>query len=292
MILLSASGQDRLSVFVSKEEPPVVTEVLRSLLNAREGRNGGFYIAVYDFPVLKERLDRLGMLRGREMDDHAAAMIRSYTHKLELNEQIKAGELNHEIEPRLEGGSLKSKLWTDQVADVRFCLRNPKVGVWHEPGCGKTIISLATFCTLKDAGLARYALVICPNSVKQNWLRQTVQHTSLSVAELGNGRGEILRNIANHTKKRTDICVTHYDALRAQEVQDRLVELPFDMCINDELHLCKNLHTQTSQAVQAVLQRIRPSVALVEADVLLEDGTITKAVVPASVKPGETVEFW
>lgn len=293
MILLSAAGRDRLSVLVTQDAPEEVRTVLRSLLGTRESRKSpgyGFFLAVHDFPLLKERLDRLGLVNDREIDEDAAGMIRSYQGNLMLNEQIKAGEMNAEIEPVL--GALKSQLWTDQVSDVRFCLRHLAAGNFGEMGIGKSLCALATFVALQARGLARYGLVVCPNAVKQNWMRQTRQHTHLTIAELGNGKQENLDRLAAHAKARTDLCVIHYEALRIDEVRDRLVELPFDLVVADECHRVKHLSTSIAQSLFDALERIRPAVPLIEADVELPDGTLVQAVLPTGAKVGDIVDFW
>jgi len=300
VITLAGAGRDRLAIFL-RDEPEEVAGVLRSLLNVRENRNRtGFYIPIHDFPILRERLDRLGVTGPdrREMDDNAALAVRSYTAAIDRNDRLKAGEFNGDVAADL--ADIRSTLWTDQIADVRFIVRHARVGVFSEMGVGKSLTALAGFAVLRARGLARYCLVVSPNSVKQNWIRQTTQHTGMTVAELGNGRDTILAKITKQAKKRTDILVVHYEALRPgrskpgvnpDEVRDRLVELPFDMVICDEVHRCKNLDTDTTKAVIDLLGRVRPAVELAEAEILMEDGTLTTAIVPASAQVGQEVDF-
>ena len=293
MITLTGVDQDRLAITLT-DEPESVAAVFRSLLNVRENRNHtGFFITVHDFHILCEKLDQLGITQAtgrREMDDAAAEMIRSYRAELDRNVRIKAGELNDEIVGDL--AVLKSTLWTDQVSDVRFCLRHPKVGIWNDLGTGKTGVALATFAVLKNRGLAKHALVICPNSVKPNWSRQTSQHTNLTAAELGNGRANVLREIKEEAKNRSDVLIVHYEALRTDEIRNRLIDLTQDVVIIDELHRAKHFTSQVTRAVFDLVSRIRPTVALVDAEVELPDGTTTTAVIPAGARPGDEVEFF
>jgi len=297
MITLAGAGRDRLAIFLV-DEPEDAAAVIRSLLNVRENRNQtGFFLPVHDFPILRERLDRLGITQTtgrREMDDNAALAVRSYLAALERNDRIKAGDLNDEIVADIEAGALKSPLWTDQVADVRFILRHGRVGVFSEMGVGKSLTALAGFVVLRARRLARYALVIGPNAVKQNWIRQIAQHTSMTVEELGNGRSTVLRRIKKQAARRTDVCITHYEALRSDDIRDQLVKMPFDMVILDEIHRAKNLDTDTTKAVADTLARIRPAVELVEADIELVTETgivLTTALLPASMAIGDEVEF-
>lgn len=154
-----------------------------------------------------------------------------------------------------------------------------------------TLILLATFAVLRRRGLARYGLVVCPNTVKATWLRQTAQHTRLTAQEIGNGSAEIARRLQRLQDDRPDLTVTHYEALRDPQVQRALVRMPFDVVIADEVHLIKNIQTDRAQAMFATLAQIRPSVSLVEVEVELPDGTTTTAVMPAGVQPGQEIDF-
>lgn len=235
MITLTAAGRGRLAILLA-DEPEAVASVMRSLLNVREPRGGGgFFLPVHDLPMLRDRLDRLGITQvsgRRDMDDEAARLVGSYLAALDRNARIRAGELNDEIARDLT--AVKSTLWVDQIADVRFCVRHARVGVFSEMGSGKTAVALASFAVLVARGLARYGLVIAPNNVKQTWLRQVSQHTTLRAVELGNGHAAVLRAIAKAAARRTDLTIIHYEALRDRDVRDRLVELPFDVVIADE----------------------------------------------------------
>lgn len=292
MISVSKAGPERLSLYVSEDEPAETREVLQSLLGVRHNPNTGtYFLPVWDFPILAEKLARVSPNGERLMDGPAWEVLRDYRYHLSLNEEIKAGTLNHEIEALLAQAGVKSSLWTDQVGDVRFCVRNAICGVFSEMGTGKSLCALATFALLRFAGLARYALVIVPNAVKQNWVRQTTQHTTLTATELGNGGKRTLSRLKAYEKARTDVCITHYEALRNQDFREALVKIPFDMTVMDEAHSIKNQSLKT-QAALAVMSQIRSATELVKADVELQDGTLVSAVLPGSVKPGDEVHFW
>lgn len=293
MITVFGGAGDRLSVFVSEDEPTEVQLVVGALLGAKVNKKNPhtYSIPVHDFPLLRDRLNRLGRTEGRDMDERAEGIIRDYEQLMGVNARIKRGDLNGDIEPYLPQ-VLKSTLWVDQVADTRFCLRHAKAGVFSEMGTGKTAVVLAAFALLKLAKLARYALVVCPNSVKANWLRQVGEHTHLSAVELGNGTGELKRNLARYVRDRADVCVTHYDAMRSDEFRTRLCRVPFDVVVCDETHAIKNLSAERSTAMLDALSRIRASLDLIEAEVELEDGTMMKALLPHGAKPGDEVVFW
>lgn len=303
IVVQGGSSDDQLAVFCSADEPDQVRNILESMLGSRVNPKtpGVWGIPVCEFPVLRERLDRLGRTGGREMDERAEAAIRAYERLLDTNEQIKRGELNGDIEAYLQRVA-KKPLWPDQIADVRFCLRHLRAGVFSEMGTGKTLILLITFALLKLAGLARHALLVCPNGVKQNWVRQIGEHTWLSTMELGNGAGQVGRRLDEYVAKRTDILITHYDALRSNETRDKICAVPFDVVVLDEAHAIKNYSStkatkregqmRRTAAMFDALNRIRCGLQLVEALVELDDGTTMRAILPAGCRPGDTVEFW
>jgi SNF2 family DNA or RNA helicase len=290
MIVVSGAG-DKLLVTLSADEPSEVRETIESLMGCRYNpKTNVYFVPVHDFPLLREKIQRLGHSGQREMDEEAWRLIRDYEERLRLNDVIRDGALNDEIAREIDE-TLKSAPWQDQRSDVRFCLRHQRAGIFHEMGVGKTLVLLATFAVLRRRGLARYGLVVCPNTVKATWLRQTAQHTRLTAQEIGNGSAEIARRLQRLQDDRPDLTVTHYEALRDPQVQRALVKMPFDVVIADEVHLIKNIQTDRAQAMFATLAQIRPAVSLVEVEVELPDGTTTTAVMPAGVQPGQEIDF-
>ena len=291
MIVVSVSAHQQISIWASADETSAAV-VLGSMLNSRYNpKTGAYFIPIHEFNAMHEKLQRAGVQLG-PLSPEVLHAVGNYGKQVLIGDQIKIGALNHEIELYLSHGLLKSKLWPDQVSDVRFCLRNPKVGVFNEMGTGKTLEALATFAMLKLAGLARYALVVCPNNVKQTWIQQISRHTKFSAVELGNGSAKQLSMIKKHSKNRPDIFITHYDAVRNQKVSSAIAALPFDMVICDEAHAFKNMTAQRSKAIAAMLNSIRSSLSLVEVEVETEDGAIVKTVLREGVQPGQEVEFW
>lgn len=290
MIIVSGAG-DKLIVTLTDDEPSEIRQTIESLMGTRfNPKTGVFFVQVHDFPLLREKIHRLGHQRAREMDDAAWRLIHDYEERLRRNDEIRQGRFNDEIEREI-AETLKSQPWTDQVADIRFCLRHQRAGVFHEMGLGKTLCMLASFAVLKRRGLARYCLVVCPNTVKATWLRQAAQHTRLTAEEVGNGTVEVLCRLHRQQNRRPDLTITHYEALRDQQVQRTLARMPFDVVIADEVHLIKNISTDRAQAMFTTLAQIRPALSLVEVEVELPDGTTTTAIMPAGVQPGQEADF-
>jgi superfamily II DNA or RNA helicase len=113
-----------------------------------------------------------------------------------------------------------------------------------EPGLGKTAQSVLA-ASVADA---YPLLVIVPNVVKMNWAREVERWTPLRRATVIHGDGRDIDAFA-------DVVIVNY------EVLDRhlgwLGQLGFKGMVVDEAHFIKNLHSQRSQHVLSLAQRIR-----------------------------------
>jgi len=135
--------------------------------------------------------------------------------------------------PRL-GGELKPF----QRAGVRYLLAQRRAFLADEQGLGKTIEAIATI----EADGAYPAVVVCPASLKLNWLRELerwLPHRSAQ-ALVGSRGGTPIAG--------ADITVVNYDivAARLQE----LCALAPSALVLDESHHCKNAAAKRTQAVQ------------------------------------------
>ncbi|KQQ50194.1 DEAD/DEAH box helicase [Plantibacter sp. Leaf314] len=113
-----------------------------------------------------------------------------------------------------------------------------------EPGLGKTAQSVLAASVAEAYPL----LVIVPNVVKMNWAREVERWTPHRRATVIHGDGQALDAFA-------DVIIVNY------EVLDRhlawLGTLGFRGMVVDEAHFIKNLHSQRSQHVLSLANRIR-----------------------------------
>jgi SWI/SNF-related matrix-associated actin-dependent regulator 1 of chromatin subfamily A len=138
------------------------------------------------------------------------------------------------------GGELKPF----QRAGVRYLLERRRAFLADEQGLGKTIEALATL----EAGDAYPAVVVCPASLKLNWLREIerwLPHRSAQ-ALTGNGAGA--------SAEAADITVVNYDIL-ARRLEELRALHPLALVI-DESHYCKNAAAKRTQAVQRLSAEI------------------------------------
>jgi hypothetical protein len=157
------------------------------------------------------------------------------------------------------GGELKPF----QRAGVSYLLERRRAFLADEQGLGKTIEALAAV----EAAGAYPAVVVCPASLKLNWLRELElwlpQRSTRALS--GNGRASHGDGASNGragatTPELADITVVNYDivAARLQE----LCALEPQALVLDESHYCKNAAAKRTQAVQR-LSSVLPREGLV-----------------------------
>lgn len=131
--------------------------------------------------------------------------------------------------PDLSGlGRLKVPLYPYQVEGVRFALAKRRVLIADEPGLGKGAQALGFLQVRKDL---RPAAIVCPASLKLNWLRECSRFLedcpeNLAVVLSGRSAGE---------PPRAGIYVVNYDVLA-----DWLPYLRPKAVVGDEAHYVKN----------------------------------------------------
>jgi SWI/SNF-related matrix-associated actin-dependent regulator 1 of chromatin subfamily A len=138
------------------------------------------------------------------------------------------------------GGELKPF----QRAGVSYLLERRRAFLADEQGLGKTIEALATI----EAAGAYPAVVVCPASLKLNWLRELErwlpQRSARALA--GNGGGARAQD--------ADITVVNYDIVAAR--LDELCALGPRALVLDESHYCKNAAAKRTRAVQRLASAV------------------------------------
>ncbi|MGD1057977.1 MAG: DEAD/DEAH box helicase [Solirubrobacteraceae bacterium] len=137
------------------------------------------------------------------------------------------------------GGELKSF----QRAGVSYLLERRRAFLADEQGLGKTIEALAAI----EAAGAYPAVVVCPASLKLNWLRELAHWLPQRTARALAGHGGTRSGGAEEPEV-ADVTVVNYDivAARLQE----LCALGPQALVLDESHYCKNAAAKRTQAVQ------------------------------------------
>jgi SWI/SNF-related matrix-associated actin-dependent regulator of chromatin subfamily A-like protein 1 len=140
------------------------------------------------------------------------------------------------------GGELKPF----QRAGVTYLLAQRRAFLADEQGLGKTIEAIATL----QADGAFPAIVVCPASLKLNWLRELERWLPGRTAQMLNGaaaRGAIAQ---------ADVTVVNYDIVAARI--DALTALAPRAVVIDESHYCKNPGAKRTQAVHRLAAAVPP----------------------------------
>jgi len=181
------------------------------------------FLATYETWITPDALTLLQEVR----EEHARA-----AGLVELSAATEA-PLDDSIPPTL-GGELKPF----QRAGVRYLLKQRRAFLADEQGLGKTIEALATL----EADNAYPAIVVCPASLKLNWLRELslwLPHRSAQALSGTSGSNPV---------ERADVTVVNYDIVAAR--LSTLSAIAPRALVLDESHYCKNAAAKRTQAVQ------------------------------------------
>jgi SWI/SNF-related matrix-associated actin-dependent regulator of chromatin subfamily A-like protein 1 len=151
----------------------------------------------------------------------------------------------------LEVPGLGGELKPFQRAGVSYMLAQRRAFLADEQGLGKTIEALAAI----EADGAYPAVVVCPASLKLNWLREIERW----LPERG---VRVLMGTGRSSLPPAEITVVNYDILAAR--LEELRALVPRALVLDESHYCKNAAAKRTQAVQRLAAAV-PSAGLVMA---------------------------
>jgi SWI/SNF-related matrix-associated actin-dependent regulator of chromatin subfamily A-like protein 1 len=118
-----------------------------------------------------------------------------------------------------------------QCAGISYALAHKNVLIADEQGLGKTIQAIGLINS--DTSI-RNALIVCPNSLKINWLNELNEWLT---------RSALTRGIFPSP---THIVVTNYDKLAKMKVSN------LDLLVGDEAQYLKNAETKRSQAFSRI----------------------------------------
>jgi len=152
-------------------------------------------------------------------------------------------ELSSATDAELEVAGLGGELKPFQRAGVKYLLARRRAFLADEQGLGKTIEALAAL----QADGAWPAVVVCPASLKLNWLREIERWLPERSVRVLKGTGPVSpfeRRVAGEA----DVTVVNYDIVAAR--LDELRALQPRALVVDESHYCKNATAKRTQAVQ------------------------------------------
>jgi len=193
-------------------------------------------------PFCVPELDRFLAAHGTWVDPEALALLQEVREQYARAEGLVA--LSAATDAPLEVPGLGGELKPFQRAGVSYLLAQRRAFLADEQGLGKTIEALATL----QADGAFPAVVVCPASLKLNWLREIERWLPQRSARALVGTAADGRvGAADGRAGAADITVVNYDIVAARV--DELRELAPRALVLDESHYCKNATAKRTQAV-------------------------------------------
>ena len=174
--------------------------------------------------------------------------------------------LSSAADAELDVPGLGGELKPFQRAGVRYLLERRRSFLADEQGLGKTIEALAAI----EAAGAFPAVIVCPASLKLNWLREIArwlpERSAVALSGAGGaaagavagaraGAAGARAGLAPQRETGADITVLNYDILAARAGE--LCELDARALVLDESHYCKNPAAKRTQAAQRVAASVR-----------------------------------
>lgn len=152
---------------------------------------------------------------------------------------------------RRVGSKVGFDLLAHQEEGVDF-LTGQGVGLLaFEQGLGKTFVAIEAFRRLLESGRADRLLVVCPNSLKRNWVAEFGKFAPHVTVEIVEGPPKVRRSAFRATRAR--VVVTSYETARAETTAlIALCQRQRTALVLDESHAAKNWKSLTSTAMRAV----------------------------------------
>jgi SNF2 family DNA or RNA helicase len=148
--------------------------------------------------------------------------------------------------PKVKG--FQGELYGFQQKGVGFLISRKTCLLADELGLGKSVMSIAASLELRNRGLARRVLVLCPKSLIRQWITEYYRFTDRSaVAIMGN---KAQRRLAYELCGSVEafFAVTNY-ATVLREAED-LARLNPDITILDEVTRIKNYRAKTTRMIK------------------------------------------
>lgn len=156
---------------------------------------------------------------------------------------------------------LLNKLYPHQRVAVKWMLENEFGLLGDDMGLGKTLSALTSFNELLRRELCEFALVICPNSLVHNWIREAKQWLpSLQLATLPQqkrDRENFLKTIGEGYFETIQGIVVNFETARLESVWPLLKQITEKkkvLLLIDESQRIKNAQSQSFQAIREVAE--------------------------------------
>lgn len=138
--------------------------------------------------------------------------------------------------------AIKTPLLKHQAEDLPILKDKTFYAMLYDCGCGKTLETLAIIDDRLKRFPAYKTLVVCPNTLIENWQEELEKHTDLTSVALRGSTGKRIEKL----KARAHIFLINYEGTRL--IPDQLIASKFDLIVCDESQNLKGHNTQQSKA--------------------------------------------
>lgn len=156
--------------------------------------------------------------------------------------------------------TFKTQPMKHQLQALEFCGTRPQVALFMEQGTGKSKVVIDRAAALARSGLIRNVLVIAPNGVHKDWIReQAAMHWPEDVAYVaaayrsGAGKKEQQKVEALFLSAETRLLTINFEAVRTKPGYDLLVKFiknESTMVVVDECSLIKTPGAKVTRCIQ------------------------------------------
>lgn len=134
-----------------------------------------------------------------------------------------------------------------QVDGIREGARRTSFLLADDPGLGKSLEALTVVAIDFERDLAKRCLVVCPATLKGNWLEEIEQHTNFHALVVEGDRTDRDKCFQLFTLLDLQILIVNYEQVYTH--LEQLNDLKFDIIIYDEAHYFKNPEAKRTKAV-------------------------------------------
>lgn len=138
------------------------------------------------------------------------------------------------------------KFYRHQVEGVEKMIYMRSFLLGDEMGLGKTLQTLAVFCYDIIKSKSKKMIVVCPKSLKMNWLEEATKFTRIPTFVLAGSptkRAEVLERFRDQYGAK--ILIINYE--QVGPYLNQLNQLMFDIAVFDEAHYLKNPKSQRTK---------------------------------------------
>lgn len=146
---------------------------------------------------------------------------------------------------------VRFELLDHQREGVAFLTGRPGGLLAFEQGLGKTFVAIEAFSLLLEQARADRMLVICPNSLKRNWVAELAKFAPTLSVDVAEGTPKQRRSTFRQSQAR--VMITSYETARSETTALlALAQRSRTVLVLDESHAAKNWKSLTSATVREV----------------------------------------